>query len=201
MPIRISSLSKVTLDFTRRGPGLHAGISAAERALESDRVGYLLLDVVVRDGVLPVVMDRESLYILGFRCNGGWRHFSDVEWPFAEPAQSLGYDGQYATLGGLDGALTMGSVIGIGKLLSSANQQQWKTALRDLLVLVAENLRLIPVRMQVLGLLNGIFYSVALTPLERYIKNWGHASRGRDMSVQVSENHRVGFKDPTIIRR
>jgi hypothetical protein len=201
VPVAISSLSKVTLDFTNGGPGLHSGIKQAESLIEGNRAGYLAIDVRVKAGVLPVVVDTESLYILGFCCNGGWRYFSDAAWPFTDAAECLGYKGTYGALGGLEGKLDSTRISEIGKLLTTAEKQSWKDSLVTLLVVVAENLRLIPVRMAVLGVMNGIVYSVQLNTLERYIKNWGNASEGRDMSVQVSNNLKVGFVDPTIIRR
>jgi hypothetical protein len=201
MPVTISSLSSVTLDFTNRGPGLHSGIKQAESLLDSSRVGYLLVNVNVPDGVLPVVLDRSSLYILGFKCNGGWRYFSDAEWPFSDTAESLGHKGSYGGLGGLEGNLTKTRIDEIGKLLTTAEKQQWKKALVTLVVVVSENLRLIPVRMAVLGILNEITASVPLSSLERYIKKWGQASEGLNMSVEVSENLRVGFNDPTIVKK
>jgi hypothetical protein len=70
-----------------------------------------------------------------------------------------------------------------------------------LLVIVAECARLIPVRMQIIGLLNGIVPTVPLALLARYIQNWDKASKGRDMSREVAPNLRVGFRDPTIIKR
>jgi hypothetical protein len=43
--------------------------------------------------------------------------------------------------------------------------------------------------------------TVPLAPLARYIKNWDKASKGMDMSQEVSPNFRTGFKDPAIIKR
>jgi hypothetical protein len=67
--------------------------------------------------------------------------------------------------------------------------------------MVSECARLIPVRMYVLGLLNGISPTVPLSQLAHYIQNCGKASKGVDMSEQVANNLRVGFRDPTIIKR
>jgi hypothetical protein len=55
--------------------------------------------------------------------------------------------------------------------------------------------------MQITGLLNGMVPTVPLAPLARYIKNWDKASKGMDMSQEVSPNFRTGFKDPAIIKR
>ncbi len=73
--------------------------------------------------------------------------------------------------------------------------------LRTLIVVVCEGARLVPVEMQVLGLLNGVLSSVSLDSLAHYIQNWDRASKGADMSVETAPNFRVGFNDPTIIRR
>jgi hypothetical protein len=201
MPVAINSLPKVAFDLTGKGVALQAGLKQAEGLIASDRSGHLLLEVNVPAGVLPVVMDKSSLYILGFRCDAGWRRFNDAEWPFSDNAAALGYTGQYDALGGLGGTLTAQSIAGIGKLLQAANQHQWKPALVTLLVVVAENLRLVPVRMRILGLLNGVMDEMPLSEVAGYIKKWSQASEGKDMSTQVSENLRVGFSDPTIIKR
>jgi hypothetical protein len=62
-------------------------------------------------------------------------------------------------------------------------------------------LRLIPVHMAVLGVLNGISDAVPLLMLQNYIQNWGKASDGTDMSREVGPNLRAGFRDPTIVKR
>jgi hypothetical protein len=40
-----------------------------------------------------------------------------------------------------------------------------------------------------------------LAPLADYSQNWDKASKGKDMSREVTPNLRVGFRDPTIIKR
>jgi hypothetical protein len=165
------------------------------------REGYLVVNVAVSGAVIPVVLARSDLYVMGFRCAGIWFRFDDASWPFSEAATKLGYDGQYGSLGGLAGNLTPGSIDGIARLGNFTNPLQWKEPLRTLLVIVAECARLIPVRMQIIGLLNGIVPTVPLALLARYIQNWDKASKGRDMSREVAPNLRVGFRDPTIIKR
>ena len=201
MPLSISSLPKATIDFTNKGTGLHVGIQKATSLIEGDRNTYLVIDAKVSKGTLPIVIDTASLYILGFECDTGWYCFSDVQWNFSDKVTSLGHDGSYGSLGGLSGNLSLSDINDISLLLSSANMKKWKPALLTLVVVVAENLRLTPVRMRILGLLNGYFYSVSLDEVSRYIKNWGQASLGKDMSEQVSSTLSVGFKDPTLIRR
>lgn len=201
MPIDISTLPTIRLDYTAGGTGLQPGMRAIETLLAESREGYMLLDVVVDGGTLPVIMARSDLYIVGFQAGTTWWRFSDADWPFRTPATSLGHDGQYTTLGGLQGSIDIGAIASISVLCDSSDRQQWRPALRTLLVVVAECARLIPVRMRVLGLLNGIFYILPLGDVQRYIKNWSKASKGHDMSEQAAENLRVGFKDPTIIRR
>ena len=202
MPIDIDSLPNVRVDFTARGPGLQTGMVEIERLVAEKRSGYMLLSVIVDAGTIPVVMSRDDLYIVGFRSSTGWWHFSDAKWPFSGDASSLGHDGQYGSLGGLTDRLTKDSAVAsLGHLLNGAKRSNWNKALRNLLVLVAECARLIPVRMRVLGLLNGVVHTLDLSEVERYIKNWSKASKGTDMSVEVSPTHRVGHKDPTIIKR
>jgi hypothetical protein len=55
--------------------------------------------------------------------------------------------------------------------------------------------------MQILGLLNGLVPAVPLAPLARDIQNWDKAAKGKDMSRAGTPNVRVGFRDPTIIKR
>ena len=201
MPTRIDSLAIASMDFTCNGPQLNTGYKLAQQELDSDRTGFLRIDVLVPDARIPVIMRREDLYVLGFQAGSSWWKFSDADWPLTPDATSLGHDGQYDTLGGLSGSLSLDSIAGVAKLADLGSRSQWKPALRTLLVLVAENLRLIPVQMRILGLLNGIQYSVPLADLERYIKNWGKASKGFDMSQETRPGLRQGFSDPTIIRR
>ena len=201
MPDKITSLPRITLDFTDRGPGLLSGLRQATNVIEADRKGHLVLDVKVTGSIVPVVIDRTSLYVLGFQSDAGWHRFSDATWSFVEPATDLKHDGTYAALGGLDGTLTRGSIDGIGKLSKAQNAHVWKPALLALVVVVAENLRLVPVQMRVLGLLNGFQPSISLVELGYYILSWGQASKGRDMSREAGEGMRVGFRDPTLIRR
>ena len=203
MPISIGTLPVVDLDYTNRGPGLHIGLKQLEAMLDTvrGREGHLAVNVIVTGAVIPVILARSDLYVMGFRCAGSWFRFDDAGWPFSEAVTKLGFDGQYDTLGGLAGNLTAGTIAGIARLANIANRPQWKEALRTLLVVVSECARLIPVRMQITGLLNGILPTVPLAPLARYIKNWDKASKGTDMSREEAPNFRVGFRDPTIIKR
>jgi Ribosome inactivating protein len=207
MPIAIGTLPVVVLDYTHRGPGLHLGLKQLEAMLDAGREGHLAVNVAVNGAVIPVILARSDLYVVGFRCAGNWFRFDDAQWPFSEAAKSLGYDGQYGSLGGLVGNMTPGAIDGIARLANIASRPQWKDALRTLLVVVSECTRLIPVRMQILGLLNGIMPIVPLAPLAHYIQNWNKASTGMDVSREVASKHdipqslRVGFRDPTIIKR
>jgi hypothetical protein len=201
MTIAIATLPVVNLDYTNRGPGLLLGLKQLEKTLDDSREGYLAVNVAVTGAVIPAVMARADLYVMGFRCAGTWFRFDDADWLFSEAVTKLGYDGQYRSLGGLVGNLTAGSIDGIAGLVNIASRQQWPEALRTLLVVVSECSRLIPVQMQILGLLNGIDPIVKLAPLAHYIQNWKKASKGTDMSREVTPTYRVGFKDPTIIKR
>jgi hypothetical protein len=203
MPISIGSLPVVALDYDNRGPGLYLGMRQLESMLDysTGREGYVVVQVTANRTLVPVVMARADLYILAFQCSGNWFRFDDAQWPFAEPVTRLGYEGRYQELGGLVGSLTPGAINGIARLANGASQSHWKEALRTLLIVVSECARLIPVRMQVLGLLNGIDVALPLEPLAHYIQNWDKASKGMDMSKEVRPNLRVGFQDPTIIKR
>jgi hypothetical protein len=203
MAISISSLPVVAVDYTNRGPGLHGGLTQLRAVLDSDggREGYLAVNVTVPNAVIPTVLARSDLYLMGFRCAGTWFHFNDAVWPFSEPATKLGYDGQYGSLGGLSGNLTPGAIDSIARLADITRRTEWKEPLRTLLVILCECSRLIPVQMEVLGLLNGVLPAVQLPPLKHYIQNWDKASKGRDMSREVRPNLRTGFRDPTIIKR
>lgn len=207
MPVSIATLPVVLLDYTNRGPGLHLGLKQLEALLDASRAGYLAVNVSVHGAIIPIVMARSDLYVIGFRCAGTWFRFDDATWSFSETSKKLGYDGQYASLGGLTGNLTPGAIDGIARLADITSRIQWQDALRTLLVVVSECARLIPVRMQILGLLNGVVPLVPLAPLAHYIQNWNKASMGADMSREVptppeaKHTLRVGFKDPTIIRR
>jgi hypothetical protein len=203
MAVSIATLPEFTLDYTHNGPGLHTGLTALERALDTagGRTGHLRVTVTVTGATVPLVMARSDLYVMGFRCGGQWFRFDDAAWPFTEPVTGLGYDGQYSSLGGLTGAIPAGGVTGLARLTDIAQRPNWKEPLRTTLVIVSECTRLVPVRMQVLGLLNGILPAIELGPLARYIQNWDKASKGKDMSVEAGPNLRVGFRDPTIIKR
>ena len=203
MPISITSLPGVRLDLTNRGPGLHSGLTQLRAMLDNEggREGYVVVNVTVAGAVIPIVLARADLYVKGFQCAGTWFRFDDADWPFSEAVTKLGYEGQYGSLGGLEGALTVGAISGIAKLANIGERSQWKEPLRTLLVVVCESSRLIPVKMEVLGLLNGISTAVPLAPLKHYIQDWGRASKGKDMSREVQPNFRVGFRDPTIIKR
>lgn len=203
MPISIGTLPVVPLDYTSRGPGLHVGFKKLEALLDhpGGREGHMVVEVKVAGAVLPIVLARSDLYVLGFRCAGNWFRFDDAAWPFKESDTKLGYEGRYDCLGGLTGLLTAGAIDGIAGLADLAGRPRWKETLRTLLVVVSECARLIPVRMQITGLLNGVVSTVPLAPLARYIQNWDKASKGKDMSQEVSPNLRVGFPDPTIIKR
>jgi hypothetical protein len=203
MPLSIGSLPVMDLDYDARGPGLHVRLRRLEAMLETSdgRDGFLVARVTANNAVVPIVMARSDLYVLGFQCSGNWFRFNDAQWPFSDPVTKLGYEGRYQELGGLAGNLTPGAINGIARLANSADQSHWKEALRTLLIVVSECSRLIPVRMQVLGLLNGIQSTLPLEPLAHYIQNWDKASKGGDMSTEVQPNQRVGFKNPTIIKR
>lgn len=206
MPIAIGTLPIVPIDYTRRGPGLHLGLKQLEALLDGGREGYLAVNVAVSGAVIPIVMARSDLYVVGFRCAGTWFRFNDADWLFSDAVKELGHDGQYGSLGGLVGNITMGGVNSIARLANIASRLQWKDALRTLLIVVSECARLIPVRMQILGLLNGVVPMVPVAPLAHYIQNWSKASKGTDMSREVASNQgslqslRVGFRDPTIIK-
>lgn len=203
MPVSIGTLPIVNLNYTRGGPGLQIGLKQLEARLDAagGREGYLAVHVTVSSAVVPTVLARSDLYVMGFQCAGNWYRFDDAAWPFSEAAAALGYDGQYSSLGGLTGNLTAGAIDGVGRLANVTQRVQWNEALRTLLVVVSECARLIPVRMQILGLLNGVLLTVPLGPLAHYIQNWDKASKGADMSRDTAPNLRVGFRDPTIIKR
>lgn len=203
MPIPIKSLPSVRLDYTSRGPGLDIGLKQLRALLDAEggREGYIAVNVAVPGAVIPTVLARSDLYVMGFQCARKWFRFDDAEWPFSEAVTTLGYDGQYRSLGGLKGNLTVGAISGIAQLANIADRSQWKEPLRTLLVVVSECSRLVPVQMAVLGLLNGISPSAPLAGLSHYIQNWDKASKGMDMSREVRPNLRVGFRDPTIIKR
>jgi hypothetical protein len=196
----ISSLTPITLDYTRKGPGLHVGSSQVKATLDANRTGFLLIDAIFESGTVSVIMRRSDLYLLGFQSADGWWRFSDAEWPLIPAASSLGFEGRYDALGGLVGSLRLGDLKAVGKLLDPGSRHQWKSLLRTLLIVVSENLRLIPVNMLVLSLLNEIKESISLDYLAPYIQNWRKASEGRDMSVQAGPNLRSGFKNPTIVK-
>jgi len=197
----LNSLVPITLDYRAGGPALHCGYSQARSELGTNRGGFIRLDTVFKTGTVPVILRREDLYVIGFQSADGWWRFGDADWPLVPAATSLGFDGQYATLGGLSGSLRREALDSTGKLCDPTNRSQWKRHLRTLLIVVAENLRLVPVNMLVLGLLNGIRGDIELNYLEPYIRNWGKASAGKDMMVQQGPNLKTGFRDPTIIRR
>lgn len=203
MPITIGSLPSLTLDYTNRGPGLHAGLKQLWALLDGaqGREGFLAATVVVPGARIPVVLARADLYLLGFQCGGRWFRFDDAKWPFTDAVTQLGYDGQYASLGGLRGDLTQGAIAGIAKLADLGSRPEWKVPLRTLLVAACECARLVPVHMEILGLLNGVTSSLSLTAMAHYIQNWSKASQGTDMSREAAANLRVGFRDPTIVRR
>lgn len=203
MPTSIRTLPVAHFDFTNRGPGLQVGLKQLEAMLDtaSGREGHLVVNVTIARVVIPVVLARSDLYVVGFQCSGSWFRFDDADWPFSEAVTKLGYDGQYDSLGGLAGSLTAGAIDGMARLANIAHRPQWKEALRTLIVVVSENARLIPVRMQITGLLNGVVTTVPLAPLAHYIQNWDKASKGTDMSREVAPNLRVGFRDPTILKR
>jgi hypothetical protein len=203
MAISIATLPSIQLDYTNRGAGLNVGLAQLESMLDAahGREGHLAVTVSVTGAAIPIILARSDLYVLGFACGGTWFRFDDAGWPFSEAATKLGYDGQYAGLGGLTGNLTAGAIDGIARLANVGSRPQWKEPLRTLLVVVSECARLIPVRMQVTGLLNGFVPSVPLAGVARYIQNWDKASKGADMSREQAPNFRVGFRDPTIIKR
>ena len=207
MPIAIATLPVISLDYTNRGPGLDLGLKQLEATLDAGRGGYIAVNVTVSGAVIPIVMARSDLYVMAFRCAGTWFRFDDADWPFSDAVKKLGYDGQYGSLGGLVGNLTPGAIDGVARLASITARLQWQESLRTLLVIVSECARLIPVRMHILGLLNGVVPIVPLAPLAHYIQNWKKASGGTDMSREVPSppgnpnTFRVGFRDPTIIKR
>ena len=113
MPISIPTLPNITLDYTRRGPGLHPGMKQLFAALEGDRKGYLRLFVSVPGAVVPVIMRRSDLYLIGFESGGTWWRFDDADWSELSPAaKPLGHDGSYRALGDLTGIIDAGSIAG-----------------------------------------------------------------------------------------
>lgn len=209
MAVSINDLRSVTVDFSGSGPAFHAGYCQARGILHESREGYLRISArfpapgAASSGTVevPVIMRCSDLYLLGFRSGQTWWRFSDAAWPLEPQASNLGHDGRYEALGGLAGALTLGTIHGVGKLVVPARGEHWEAALRTLLIVVAESLRLVPVQMRVLGLLNHHLATVRLEELEPYIRSWAKASAGADMSRQVAPNVRQGFSDPTIIKR
>lgn len=201
MPTEIQSLPVYEIDFRAGGTEYMLGYRRVGQAISSNRDGFVRVDTIFQNGTVPLILRTSDLYVLGFRAGGSWWRFSDADWPLRPEATSLGHDGQYDSLGGLTGELNAGSLRNLGKLASPEHRGQWKGLLRVLLVAVAESLRLVPVQMAVLGALNEVGANADLSSLERYIKNWGKASKGTDMSVEAGPNLRTGFSDPTIIRR
>ena len=112
MPVSISALPELTLNYTNGGPGLHVGLRLLETMLGTTggREGHILTTVNVTGAAIPIVLARDDLYAVGFRCGGQWFRFNDAVWPFTETVTPLGYDGQYSALGGLTGDPAPGSI-------------------------------------------------------------------------------------------
>jgi Ribosome inactivating protein len=202
MTTAIDKLPQIKLDYTQRGPGLQPGMKLIERAFEEHRPGHLLLSIKVPGAVIPVVMRRSDLYLLGFECGGTWYRFDDADWhELAPAAKTLGFKESYRELGELEGIIDANSIAALGKLAQPGQRTAWKPLLRTLVVVVAECARLIPVRTEVLGLLNGVVHKIELEPLAHYIQNWSAASRGTDMSREEKPGLRVGARDPTILKK
>src|SRR5262245_47626666 len=100
MTTPIDKLPHIPLDYTQRGPGLDPGMKLLERPFEEDRPGYLLVTAKVPGAVIPVVMRRSDLYLLGFESGKTWYRFDDADWhDLAPAAKTLGFDGTYRALG------------------------------------------------------------------------------------------------------
>src|SRR4051794_37722954 len=58
VPISIGSLPVLHLDYTKRGPGLHVGLTQLRAMLDAEggREGFVLLIVNVAGVVLPIVL-------------------------------------------------------------------------------------------------------------------------------------------------
>jgi len=70
MPISIKSLPVLRFDYTNRGPGLHMGLMQLGAMLDTEggREGYVVVNVAVAGAVIPIVLARSDLYVMGFRC-------------------------------------------------------------------------------------------------------------------------------------
>src|SRR5690242_18356635 len=107
MPTQINSLPNFDLDYTKKGPGLIAGMKGLYKALEGSRTGYVRLSVkTLGSTVVPVIMQRSDLYLMGIESGGKWYRFKDAKWGDLTPvATDLGYKGSYDALGGLAGTI------------------------------------------------------------------------------------------------
>ena len=54
----------------------------------------LAVNVTVTGVVIPIVLARSDLYVVGFRCARNRLCFDNADWPFSEAVTRLGYDHQ-----------------------------------------------------------------------------------------------------------
>jgi hypothetical protein len=92
MPVSIESLPVVSFDYSHRGPGLHSGLTQLWKMLDTPRgrEGYVVVNVTVAGAVIPTVLARSDLYLMGFQCARNWFCFDDAKWPFSESGGEAG---------------------------------------------------------------------------------------------------------------
>jgi hypothetical protein len=160
------------------GPAYHADMRALDQSLAGSRSGFTQLDVHLATApqTIQVMMNRENLYIAGFRSRttNTWYRFRGEPFGGATPVQELPGCSNYNDLGGLEFQISLASIAGIGVLntYSGSYHAPERGALRHLAVTISEALRFADIVTYMMAVLNGIRPNFDVGSHAELIRNW-----------------------------
>ncbi|HEX5718803.1 MAG TPA: ribosome-inactivating family protein [Thermoanaerobaculia bacterium] len=169
-------------------------IDSLRTALKHGRTGYMTIKLRLSPldaPVAKVVLDRKSLYIVGFQGKGEkWWYFSDAVQPSVEDSwNKLPLKGDHTTLGTdkSKSAFTSAAPYLLDGLASyeGGNADHLKSALSFVAVAVSEALRFPEIQQAIENLLSGVSFSTAVA-CETLMKNWSGLTTQASKKVAVA---------------
>lgn len=173
------------------GPAYFSDMGILSRSLAGNRAGFEPLDVHLATApqTIQVMMNRENLYIAGFksRSNNTWYKFRGDPFGGAAPVTELPQSGNYNDLGGLEFRISLASIAGIVTLntYNGSYGNAERGALRLLAVTISEAQRFATIVTHMMAVLNGIRPEFNVGEYAELIRNWRGGTAANNPGILV----------------
>jgi hypothetical protein len=173
------------------GPAYFSDMGLLSRTLSGSRAGFLQLDVHLATAPQPVqvMMNRENLYIAGFRSRStnAWYKFQGEPFGGAAPVTELPGSSNYNELGGLEFSISLASIAGIVALntYSGSYNNAERSALRLLAVTISEAQRFATIVTNMMAVLNGYRHAFDVGTHAELIRNWRRGTAANNPGILI----------------